>query len=360
MEERLYNQVWGMFEDLTRTVAAYRSASDFAESRFDQELDRLLADPRTRGGPAAEAAREEAQARQAALVDQARAVLDRDVAQLVAEAEVVEPALPIAFAGWENPVWHGYQVPTVPPLAVRLGSLSLPEAPQLRIPLLTRLPLERGLWVDSAEHRRAALDVAVSLAARLLAAHPVGTFAVQALDPAGSGAAALSPLYAAGALAPAPAAGIAGVSGVLTRLTERVDLIQMARRGGAADDLPPGFDTAEQLLIVNEFPYGFDEHAVDQLRYLAEEGPSAGVHLIVVADREDAAAYGPVLGPSPASGTGDPRRSLLRLTPLPSDHLSDPWVGHAWTYEPPTVPPGSQVLGDVLGRLAAARPAYGP
>ena len=94
MEERLYNQVWGMFEDLARTVAAYRSADDFAESRNEQELDRLLADPRTRGGPAGDAARDQAQLKQMALVDQARAVLDRDLAQLTAEAEVVEPALP--------------------------------------------------------------------------------------------------------------------------------------------------------------------------------------------------------------------------------------------------------------------------
>ncbi|NUS10407.1 MAG: hypothetical protein HOY69_03190, partial [Streptomyces sp.] len=353
MEERLYNQVWGMFEDLSRTVAAYRSAADFAESRFEQELDRLLADPRTRGGAAAEAAREEAQARQAALVDQARAVLDRDLAQLAAEAEVVEPALPAEFAGWENPVWHAYRVPDRLPMAVRLGSLSLPEAPELRIPLLSRLPLERGLWVDSAEHRRAAMDTAVAIAARLLASHPVGSFAVHALDPAGSGAAAFAPLYAGGALVlPPPAGGMAGVSGLLNRLTERVDLIQMARRGGVADDLPPGFDTAEQLLIVNEFPYGFDDRSVNQLRYLADEGPSAGVHLLVVADREDASAYGPVLDPL--------WRALLRLTPLPSDHLCDPWVGHAWTYEPPLVPPGSRVLADVLGRVAAARPAYGP
>ncbi|WP_327291654.1 TerD family protein [Streptomyces sp. NBC_01198] len=352
MEERLYNQVWGMFEDLSRSVAAYRSAADFAESRFEQELDRLLADPRTRGGPAAEAARDAAQGKQAALVDQARAVLDRDLAQLVAEAEAVEPALPPEFAGWENPVWHGYRVPGRLPLAVRLGSLCLPEVPELRIPLLSRLPLERGLWMDSAEDRRAAMEAAVAIAARLLASHPVGAFAVHALDPAGSGATALAPLHAGGALVlPPPAAGAAGVSDLLSRLTDRVDLIQMARRGGAADDLPPGFDTAEQLLIVNEFPYGFDDRSVNQLRYLADEGPSAGVHLLVVADREDAAAYGPVLDPL--------WRSLLRLTPLPSDHLADPWVGHAWTYEPPLVPPGSRILTDVLRQLAAARPAYG-
>ncbi|MEE4541501.1 TerD family protein [Streptomyces sp. V4-01] len=350
MEERLHNQIWGMFEDLTRSVAAYRSAEDFAASRYEQELDRLLADPRTRGGPEADAARDQAQLKQMALVDQARAVLDRDLAQLTAEAEVVEPALPPPFAGWDNPCWHAYQVPAERPLAVRLGSLNLPEAPELRIPLLARLPLERGLWVDAAEDRRLALDTAVAIAARLLASHPAGGFALSALDPAGSGAAALAPLHTGGALALPPATmGAAGVSEVLNRLTERVDLLQMAMRGGAADALPPGFDTAEQLLIVNEFPYGFDDRAVNQLRYLADEGPAAGVHLLLVADREDAAAYGPVLDPL--------WRSMLRLTPLPSDHLADPWVGHAWTYEPSPVPTGSQVLAQVLRQLAAAGPA---
>ncbi|HEY5837009.1 TerD family protein [Streptomyces sp.] len=352
MEERLHNQVWGMFEDLARSVAAYRSAEDFAQSRYEQDLDRLLADPRTRGGAGAESAREQAEARRLALIDQARAVLDRDLAQLAAESEVVEPALPPAFAGWENPAWHGYRVPTEAPLAVRLGSLSLSEAPELRIPLLARLPLERGLWIDSAEDRRLAMETAVALAARLLASYPVGGFAVHALDPAGSGAPALAPLHAGGALVlPPPAAGAAGVSDLLGRLTGRVDLLHMALRGDAADALPPGFDTAQQLLIVNEFPYGFDDRAVNQLRYLADEGPAVGVHLMLVADREDASAYGPVLDPL--------WRSMLRLTPLPSDHLADPWVGHAWTYEPALVPPGSQVLAQVLRQLAAARPAFG-
>ncbi len=76
-------------------------------------------------------------------------------------------------------------------------------------------------------------------------------------------------------------------------------------------------------------------------------GPSVGVHLMMVADREESAAYGPLLDPL--------WRSLLRLTPVPDDHLADPWVGHAWTYEPAVVPPGSRVLHDVLARVASAR-----
>ncbi|MFI8964703.1 TerD family protein [Streptomyces sp. NPDC053493] len=360
MDERLYNQVWGMFEDLARTVAAYRSACQFAESRLDQEIDRALSDPRTRIGGAGDAARAAAKARHDELTARAQEALDRDLAQLTAEAEVVEPALPPAYARWDNPVWHAHQVPTEAPPAVRLGDLHLPERTGLRIPFLAHLPLSRGLWVDSgrghseaaalldeAELRHLALDSAVAHAVRLLAVHPPHTFRVRVIDAAGAGAGAFAPLVEAGVLTGPPAAGAAGVSAVLAQLTERVDLLQMAQRAGASEDLPPGLDTAQELLIVHDFPHGFDDRAVNRLRYLADEGPAVGTHLLMVADRADAAAYGPVLDPL--------WRSLLRLTPVPDDHLADPWVGHAWTYEPPVFPAGSDVLRQVLARIAEAR-----
>ncbi|MFD0064532.1 TerD family protein [Streptomyces sp. NPDC056690] len=364
MDERLYNQVWGMFEDLARCVAAYRSAVDFADSRMEQELDRALSDPRSRIGGQGDAAREAARAKHGQLVDRAREVLDRDLAQLAAESTVVEPALPPAYAGWDNPVWHAYRSPMEIPMALRLGDLQLPESRSvgLRIPMLVRLPLERGMWIDSGrsgsdaltesdELRRRALRSAVELAARLLAVYPAGEFAVHVIDPAGSAAGALAPLVRAGVLAAPPAAGVAGVSDVLARLTQRVDLVHMAVHGGATDALPPDLDTAEQLLIVNDFPHGFDDRAVTRLRYLADEGPAVGVHLLMVADREDAAEYGPVLDPL--------WRALLRLTPVADDHLADPWVGHAWTYEPPQVPPGSRILEQVLEEVARARREQG-
>ncbi|MEV6160598.1 TerD family protein [Streptomyces sp. NPDC052052] len=360
MDERLYNQIWGMFEDLARATAAYRSAVDFAESRMGQELDRTLSDPRNRIGGAGDRAREQARAKRDELTARAREALDRDLAQLAAESEVVEPALPAAYAGWDNPVWHAHRVPMEMPMALRIGDLHLPESPDLRIPLLVRLPLERGIWIDSgrtasdaaaltdsAQLRRLAMENAVGLAARLLAVHPADEFSVHVIDPAGAAAGALAPLVESGVLAGPPAAGAGGVATVLAHLTRRVDLVQMAVRAGAADSLPPDLDTGEHLLIVNDFPHGFDDRAVTQLRYLADEGRSVGVHLLMVADREDARGYGPLLDPL--------WRSLLRITPVPDDHLADPWVGHAWTYEPLRMPPGSRVLEQVLARVTAAR-----
>ncbi|MBO8190779.1 TerD family protein [Streptomyces oryzae] len=360
MEERLYNQVWGMFEDLARSVAAYRSAVDFADSRMERELEGVLDDPRARIGPAADAARAEARAKHSALVEQARGVLERDMAQLEAESEVVEPALPPALARWDNPVWQAYEPPTERPMALRVGDLSLSERPELRIPMLVRLPLERGLWIDSGrlrgaeagladadELRRLAQLTATALAARIVAVHPANEMTVHVIDPAGSAATSLLPLVESGVLRDPPAAGASGVARTLERLTQRVDLVQMAVRSRATDALPPDLDLADQLLVVHDFPHGFDDRAVNQLRYLADEGPSVGVSLLVVADREEARGYGPVLDPL--------WRSLLRLTPVPDDHLADPWVGHAWTYEPPLAPSNSQVVPQVLRRVVAAR-----
>lgn len=286
MDERLYNQIWGMFEDLARATAAYRSAVDFAESRMDQELDRALSDPRSRIGGTGDRAREEARAKRDELTARAREALDRDLAQLAAESAVVEPALPAAYAGWGNPVWHAYRVPMEIPMALRIGDLHLPERTDLHIPLLVRLPLERGIWVDtgrtaseataltdSDQLRRLGMETAVALAARMLAVYPADELSVHVIDPAGSAAGALAPLVGSGVLAEPPAAGAGGVASVLARLTRRVDLVQMAIRAGAADSLPPDLDTGEQLLIVNDFPHGFDDRAVTQLRYLADEGP---------------------------------------------------------------------------------------
>ncbi|MET8754043.1 TerD family protein [Streptomyces sp. NPDC004667] len=360
MDERLYNQVWGMFEDLARTVAAYRGAVDFADSRLDRELDEALSDPRGRLDGSGNAARDTARARRDDLVARARAVLDRDLAQLTAESEVVEPALPPAYARWSAPVWHGRSTPAEAPLALRLGDLSLPERPELRIPMLMRVPLERGLWIDNGRTgseaamamdtdrlRRAAMDMAVAHAVRLLAVHPAEALSVHVVDAAGAGAASLAPLVRAGVLAAPPAAGAEGVTRTLERLTRRVDLVQMALRAGAPEDLPPDVDRAEQLLIVHDFPHGFDDRAVTRLRYLADEGPAVGVHLLMVADRDEASAYGPLLDPL--------WRSLMRLSPVPDQHLADPWVQHAWTFEPDLPPRDSLVLEQTLERIARDR-----
>ncbi|MCD0483092.1 TerD family protein [Streptacidiphilus sp. ASG 303] len=365
MDERLYNQVWGVFEDAARSAAAYRSAADFADSRQEAELEALLADPAARFGPAAESARREIRARRDDLERRAREVLERDSAQLLAEMRAVEAAMPAPMARWDAPVWADWRAPREePPYAVRLGDLHLPDHPGLRVPMLVRMPLPRGLWVDagaSPDHgvpgpgvpgpppgrgglRGTAAAVAAALAARLLACRPPGGMLLHAVDPDGAAAAALAPFARAGLLAGPPATGLPAVAALVDSLVKRVDLVRMALRGGADDALPPSVDRAARLLLVHDFPYGFDDRTVGGLRYLAEEGPAAGVHLLLVADRADAAGYGPALDPF--------WHGLTRLSPVPQDCLADPWVEHVWTFEPLVPAPGSTVVTDLLHRLA--------
>ncbi|WP_377268941.1 TerD family protein [Peterkaempfera sp. SMS 1(5)a] len=361
LDERLYNQVWGIFEDAARSTSAYRSAVEFADSRQEAELEALLADPAARFGPAAEAARSEIRTRRDDLERRAREVLERDGGQLLAEALVVEEAMPAPMARWESAAWADWRPAPEAPHAVRLGELHLPEHPQLRIPMLQRLPLARGLWVDSglspdygpvgAEEgpaardalRAAASTVAFAVAVRLLACHRPGALRLHAVDGGGSSGTALAAFARAGLLAGPPAVGRASVTALLESLVERVDLMQMALRGGAADALPPRLDPADRLLLVQDFPYGFDDRALGLLRCLAEDGPAVGVHLLLVADREDAREHGRMLDTF--------WRLLTRLAPVPQAYLADPWVEHLWTYMPPVPEPGSTVLVDLLRRL---------
>ncbi|MEV4611991.1 TerD family protein [Kitasatospora sp. NPDC049258] len=360
MDERLYNQVWGIFEDAARSAAAYRSAVAYADQRQDQEIEALLADPRGRFGADAELGRMRARARRDDLESRAREVLERDTAQLLAELEVVEAAMPAPMAGWDAPAWADWRPPAEPPYGVRIGELHLPENPGLRVPLLLRFPLARGLWVDSgaspdgpaasvdrAELKAAAGTLAAATAARLLACHPPGGLLLHTVDPAGAAGAALAPLAMAGLLAGPPATGAAAIGALLDSLVERVDLMQMARRAGAGDALGPQVDPAARLLLVHDFPYGFDDGTVAKLRYLSEEGPEAGVHLLVVADRAEAREYGPVLDRF--------WRGLTRMAPVPQEYLADPWVEHLWTYTPAAPAPGTLALPALLERVAQAR-----
>ncbi len=343
-QERLVTQVAGMREDLARRIAAYRSAADFARTRLERELDGLLADPARRLGAGAEAARAAATGRHDELTDRARAVLDHDLRQLAAESAVVEPALPPACADWASAAWRGFRPPKEAPIAVRLGDVHLPEVPELRLPLLTRLPLPFGLWVDCGTGYGAltpqdagqavlrSADMTAALVVRLLACRPPGGLTVHGIDPDGLLGAAFAPLTRAGL--------VHWWTDVTEALEDAVHHADLARMGGSAGQ---GVGGPGRLVVVGGLG-GAGDRAVALLRYLADEGPAAGVLPLVAADPADGRRFGPVLDPL--------WRSLLRLTPLPDDHLADPWVGHAWTFEPSLPPEGDRVLDRVIGALA--------
>ncbi|MEU0932199.1 MULTISPECIES: TerD family protein [unclassified Embleya] len=353
--EKLYEQVWGVFEDAARSAAAYRSAIEYADGRLDKELEGVLSDPAARFSPAGLAAQDTARDRHRALAEQAKAVLDRDTAQLVGEVEQLEPNLPPVMARWDSTSWAGWQAPEDGAPAIRLGDLHLPERPELRVPMVLRLPMDRGLWIDTGasglEGERGngaerADELAVSLTARMFAAFPVGEFKVHVVDPAGKGTAAapLQPLASSGLLVGPVATDAADVSALLGRILDRIELVRMAVANDAVDALPDDLDLARQLVLVHDFPFGFDDRSAAQLRHIVEEGPRVGVHVIVVGSRGDAESFGPLLDPL--------WRSLLRLTAIPEDHIMDPWIGLPWVYTADLPSGGAEATRQLLSWVA--------
>jgi stress response protein SCP2 len=344
-EERMYDVLWKIFEDAARATAALRSATGYAEQRRDKEMSALLDDPRMRNSPETETARAAAERRHDELVRQATADFKRDVSSLVAELNQLSVQLPAPMAAWSSASWQAWAPAEEPPVAIRIGDLQVAEAPELRVPMVIRMPLRTPLWIDSSEGRRTeATALARALVVRMLAAHPPGELKVHVADLVGGGAAAqaLQPL-GGGVVFPA-ATTPQQLSEMLGRLAERVDLMQMAARADALDTLDGTFDKARQLLVLHDFPYGFDDRAVAQLRFLIEEGPAAGVHIVFVADPSDASTLGPLVSTL--------WRSMLRLSAVPDDHIGDPWVGLTWTYTPDGAA-GAPALDTVLARLAA-------
>jgi stress response protein SCP2 len=344
-EERMYDVLWKIFEDAARATASLRSATEYAEQRRDNEMSALLDDPRLRNSPNTDQARADAQRKHDQLVAQATADYKRDINSLVSELHQLSHQLPAPMAGWESPSWNSWAPPTEEPaVAIRIGDLTVAEAPELRVPMVFRLPMRTPLWIDSSEGRRTeAAALARTLVVRLLAAYPPGELKIHVADLVGGGAAAqaLQPLNP-GVLFPA-ATSPQQLSETLTKLTERVDLIQMAAQADALETLEGSVDSARQLLVLHDFPYGFDDRAVAQLRYLIEEGPATGVHILFVADPGDASTLGPLVSSL--------WRSMLRLSAVPDDHIGDPWVGLNWTYTPDGAS-SLPAVNSVLARLA--------
>lgn len=347
-QERQYQQVWAIFQDAARSTSALRSAIGYAEQRRDNEVGELLNDPRLRNSPQTAAARAEADRRYDELVRRAEADRRRDVDQLVAELKGLSTTLPAPLAAWDSPRWRDWRLPETMTVGIRVGDVHVPETPQLRIPLVFRLPLMRALWIDSTgADRNAAVAMARSVVVRLLAAHPPGQLSVSVADLAGGGAAAraldLGGAPGAGGSTPVAATPQA-LSEMLEHLVERVDLVQMAMRAGAMGGGPQdNIDGGRRLLVLHDFPYGFDERSVAHLHYLLNEGPEAGVHVLMVADPADSSTLGPLVGAV--------WRSMARLPVLAGDHMGDPWVGLTWTFTP-DVTTGSTAVEEILARLA--------
>lgn len=329
-ETDLVRHLRGVWEDASRSCAAYVSACTFAENRHERDVAATLADVGRRGTPETRTAQAAAQGRHDELVARADTVHERDMAQLVAEMEGLEAAMSAPIADWRAPAWTTWAPPSTPGAAVRLGTVHTDLAPHLRVPLLTGLPLAMPLWIDGTGDPGGETALLRTLVLRVVAAHPAGELRLHVVDLVGTLGTTLG-----------PAAGPAELGEVLSRMLTEVDLAHMAAQVGERR-------RRAQLLVLHGLPYGLDEDTLAALHTLVRAGPGAGINVVVTGERDD------LLGRSTDRLLAALAEAMQRVPVTADGTLADPWTGGEWVFTPdpgPTEPQAAALLAAAAAPL---------
>ncbi|MFA1541718.1 TerD family protein [Actinomadura monticuli] len=309
---------WLVWEDASRSLAAFRAATEHALTVRNEEI----AGRRPRG-------------RFDELMAAADERLRADASQLRDELARVEPHVAAEVAPFDAPSWLTWRPRTDLADGVLLGRLSTAELPDLRIPLVLRLPWRRAVWISRGTMPGDSTAYAWSLATRFLAAAPPGLVGLEVIDAAGLSGAGWLQGFDPATSARLLGGGVAVGSGAAERLRRLLDLVDLRRIGGGQD--MPGDGPPVRLAIVLDAGAALDGEHAHQLLRLAEDGPAAGVPVLLVETDTPAAE----------SVRAVRLRQTCNNLPSSEDAIADSWVGTDWTLTP-------DVLADAAASTAPA------
>ncbi|MGC5029225.1 FtsK/SpoIIIE domain-containing protein [Micromonospora sp. DT229] len=230
-------------------------------------------------GPKARALRAAAlHRRAAATVAAAAASLDdtrpapADQRRQYALAERLRTAAAVLAPGWAGEALDSVEPTTragdAPPPFVRVGTAApLDDA---RFPALVPLLGAGHLTVDTDAQDPRVAGLLRALVLRLVAATPAGTLLVRAMDATGEVLASFRALGDAGLLSP-PATDLAGLR----------TLLDEAERWVTPGSAGPRRHERLLLVVLAGLPEGTDGEDLSRIEFLAEQGPTAGLHLVV-------------------------------------------------------------------------------
>lgn len=298
------------------------------------------------GGPKARTLRAAAlHRRAAATVTAAAAVLDdirpapADQRRQYALAERLAAAATVLAPGWAGTALEAVE-PTAPagegpPPFVRVGTAApLDEA---RFPALVPLFGTGHLTVDTDAHDPRVVGLLRGVLLRLLAATPAGALLARVVDATGAALTPFAALGDTGVLSP-PATDLSGLRTVLTE----------AERWVAAASLGPRRRDRLLLLVVAALPDGTEPADLARIETLAEQGPAAGLHLVV-------AGWPPAgRAPLPRTTTVAMRTAYALLGDPPGAPFTTPGTGGG--LNSPVFPepdPPAELVDVVCRRIAA-------
>ncbi|GBF17748.1 general stress protein 16U [Rhodococcus sp. Br-6] len=319
-----------IMEDAARTTAALLAARQFAETRLDQELTTAVSDPATRNSPHAADARARAQHRHDTVVAESYARYTSDTIHLDTELRALDPQLPRSVADWTAPAWTTCTTAAEESAGIRIGEVSAPNCGPLRVPVVLPAPLHRPLHIIGADCP-ATSAVTTALALRILSTNP--DIILDMVDLSSSlHTLSISLAHRNGTTITSPG----HISSYLetTASTAELALLDLAH--------PHAVPPAPRLIVLNHFPYGYDERHLPHIRFLTEHGPSLRISIIVVSD-----------DPASLDAIDDdlPGRSYT-VPAFDNEDWHDPWTSNTWTFSPDRAPVDAHQLARVLAQIA--------
>ncbi|NKT14162.1 tellurium resistance protein [Rhodococcus hoagii] len=320
-----------IMEDAARTTAALIAARQFAEARLDQELTTMVADPATRNGPHVVDARARAQHRHDTLVAESNARYTSDTSHLEVELRAISPRLPRSVADWTAPAWTTGTAVDKESTGIRIGEVSAPHCGTLRIPVVLLAPLHRPLHIIGADSAETSA-VVTALVLRILATNP--SIVLDVVDLASS----LRTL----------SIGLAHRNGITITAPDQIDAY-FENASSTAElallDLadPHAVSPEPRLIVLNHFPYGYDQRHLPYIAFLSEHGPALGLSTIVVTD--DPTSLSVIDDARPGGSYTVPARDY--------EDWHDPWTSNTWTFTPDRTPSDAHQLARVLEQITA-------
>ncbi|MGO4205422.1 TerD family protein [Rhodococcus sp. TAF43] len=320
-----------IMEDGARSAGALIAARQFAETRLDDELTAAVSDPATRNSPQAADARARAQHRHDTVLDEAHTRYSRDSAHLENELRAINPILPRSFADWNAAAWTTNSSEPSRSNGLRIGELSAPQCGPLRVPVCLPFPLRQPLRIMGPD-TPATAAVTTAAVLRMLSADP--NLHLDVVDLSGSLQILTAPLAHRPDCTTITRLDDVGPHFESTAASAELSLLE--------PDSPAGTEPIKRLIVLNHFPYGYDQRHTPIIGFLAEHGPALGISIVIISDDLTAIeAVHPDL----------PHHSYALPASDGSD-WHDPWTFNPWTFTPDRAPADAHHLAHVVGQIA--------
>ena len=313
---------------------------------------------------AVEILKHETEKAKAALIEETARDLDKESTEASAsfgigsdllrrDLDRLEAVLPPPARSFDGDGWRGWDPPDELVPWLRVGSFTRDGMDDLGIPWIAPTGSFAGLYVDPGERAAAATRAVHAVVLRLLAALPPGGARLTLVDPVGLGA-TFAPFLRLAEQAPelldgGVVANVDDIQPTLERLAEHVERVHRQLLRGVYASLAEADAAAGEVLephrivVLAGYPQGITTEGHALLTRLVEQGPAAGLILLVVRDPTYRVPRG---GPRTVALPG-----LARITAADDGLRHETEDAGTWRFVPDELPAPAETGRSLVDRI---------